>query len=460
MFRLLLTATLTTTLSACSLIPGSESPASKAKNVILFIGDGMGVSTVTAMRIHAGQLQGQSGEEYVLPFERFQHLALVKTYNSNQQVPDSAGTASAMHTGVKTRAGVLGIGPEARRGNCNEALLAQLPTLGEQAIERGVAVGIVSTARLTHATPASVYSHSPERDWEYDSAIPQTEREAGCVDIASQLLDFPFALALGGGLANFQDRAQGGKRDDGELLPSWHQQSQGSIAKTAAEMYSAPLDHPLLGLFSASHMSYVLDKTADSSEPSLAEMTAEAIRRLQAKGDGYYLLVEGGRIDHGHHQGQAGYALTEGVAFAEAVQAALDNTDSRDTLILVTADHSHVMTMGGYPVRGNPILGLVKENNAQGQPNKQASLAADGSSYTTLGYHNGPGAVSGQRRSPATGLRATQQALVPTGSGQLFETHGGEDVALYAHGPGAEQVRGVMEQNLIYTVIRRALGWE
>ena len=80
----------------------AEDAPKKAKNVILFIGDGMGVSTVTAARIYAGQKLGQSGEEYVLPFETFEHLALVKTYNANAQVPDSAGTASAMNTGAKT----------------------------------------------------------------------------------------------------------------------------------------------------------------------------------------------------------------------------------------------------------------------------------------------------------------------------------------------------------------------
>ena len=84
----------------------------KAKNVILFIGDGMGISTVTAGRICTGQKLGQTGEEYVLPFENFKHVALVKTYNTDAQVPDSAGNATAIHSGVKTKIGVLGVGPE------------------------------------------------------------------------------------------------------------------------------------------------------------------------------------------------------------------------------------------------------------------------------------------------------------------------------------------------------------
>ena len=145
----------------------------KAKNVILFIGDGMGVSTVTAARIYAGQKKGQSGEEYVLPFESFENVALVKTYNSNAQVPDSAGTASAMHTGVKTKIGVLGVGRDVTAGDCESGLANSLPILGEQATARGLALGIVSTARITHATPASVYSRTPDRGWRQMRGYPR-----------------------------------------------------------------------------------------------------------------------------------------------------------------------------------------------------------------------------------------------------------------------------------------------
>ena len=169
-----------------------------------------------------------------------------------------------------------------------------------------------------------------------------------------------------------------------------------------------------------------------------------------------------GRIDHGHHAGQAGYALEEAVEFARAIQWAIDNTDSEETLILVTADHSHVFTIAGYPRRGNDILGLVVPPEMGERENVGEDgtlLAGDGKPYTTLGYANGPGAVAMDaedgRPIPETGVKAHQQALVPTGS----ETHGGEDVALYANGPGAENVRGVMEQNLIYDVIRKAFGW-
>ncbi|WP_421989490.1 alkaline phosphatase [Qipengyuania sp.] len=449
-------------LGGCTATVAQESPQAaaaavpeekRAKNVILFVGDGMGISTVTAARIYAGQKLGQTGEEYVLPFETFGNVALVKTYNTDAQVPDSAGTASAMHTGVKTKIGVLGYGPDIARGDCRSGRGKELALLGEEVTARGLALGIVSTARLTHATPASVYARSVSRDWEADAWIPEDQRGLGCTDIASQLIAAPFDVALGGGSVAFYGEAQDGRRieADADLPAAWVAATGGSFVTTTADMRAAPADKPLFGLFSRSHMTYMVDREADSSEPTLTDMTAAAISRLSADPQGYYLMVESGRIDHGHHEGRAGYALEETVEFARAIQWAIDNTDPEETLIMVTADHSHVFTIAGYPKRGNPILGLVTNPLDDGP-----SLAEDGKPYTTLGYANGMGAFSGERPMPETGVRARQQATVPLDS----ETHAGEDVALYATGPGAENVRGVMEQNLIYDVIRKAFGWE
>ena len=137
----------------------------------------------------------------------------------------------------------------------------------------------------------------------------------------------------------------------------------------------------------------------------------------------------------------------------EAVQTALDLTDPSETTIMVTADHSHVFTMAGYPARGNPILGLVNADE-DGAP-----ATKDGKAYTTLGYMNGPGAVAATGRTDPADTDTTakdyqQQALVPLGS----ETHAGEDVALKAIGPGAYLVSGTIEQNAIYALMAHALG--
>jgi len=464
-------------LAACTTTDGSPSPVASAsasaravaapqqqdaRNVILFIGDGMGISTITAARIYDGQKRGETGEENSLSFEKFDNVALVKTYNTNAQVADSAGTATAINSGQKTRIGVIGIGPDAEKGVCKDALANPLPLMGEETKQRGLALGIVTTTRLTHATPAAVFARSADRDWESDTSIPADQRGQGCKDIALQLAEADFDVALGGGTSVMYGAAKGGRRGDAaaDLPGDWAQRTGGTVVRNSTELAAAPKDRPVLGLFSSSHMTYMAERKPDSSEPTLTEMTAAALERLKAHPGGYYLMVEGGRIDHGHHDGRAGYALEETVEMARAVQYAVNNTNPADTLILVTADHSHVFTIAGYPQRGNDILGLVVPPIGRGEDGGDGGpiIAMDGKPYTTLGYANGPGAVGHlhERPMPETGIAARQQSLV-----RLFsETHGGEDVALFGTGPGAHRVRGVIEQNLIYAVMRKALGWE
>lgn len=458
MLALCLTGCATTTQTASpTLVDTSQAPEPRARNIILFIGDGMGVSTVTAARIYDGQSRGETGEENRLAFEHFPNVALVQTYNSNQQVPDSAGTATAIHSGVKTRAGVINIGRGTARGDCRESRAHELTSLGHVVAEADRAVGIVSTTRLTHATPATVYAHSPERDWEADSNIPEAERGFGCSDIAAQLVAFPFDIALGGGAVQFYGAEAGGERmaSGADLPGDWATRTGGQFVTTARDLATTSPDRPVFGLFAPSHMTFMLARPEDSSEPTLTDMTAAAIRHLSSQPNGFFLMVEGGRIDHGHHVGMAALALSETQEFSRAVAFAVANTEPAETLILVTADHSHVFTIAGYPTRGNPILGLAMGNNERSEPSGEPLLAADGEPYTTLGYHNGPGAITAlPRTAPGTGLRDLQQALIPMQS----ETHGGEDVAIYATGPGAEAVRGVMEQNRIFDVMIDAMG--
>lgn len=452
--------------------PGPAAPE-PAKNVILFIGDGMGVATVTAARIFDGQSQGMSGEEHWLAFERFPNVALVKTYNTNQQVPDSAGTASAMLTGTKTRAGVINVAPDVLRQDCAASLLSPLTSLGEIARQRGKATGVVTTTRLTHATPATMYAHSPDRNWDYDRYMPEAAQYAGCRDIARQLVEDDIGggltVAMGGGRSHFYGAASGGARvnPDDDLPTEWLSGAENRrFVTTADELATLVPGDQALGLFSRSHLTYMAEKTDDSTEPTLTQMSLKALELLEGDEDGFFLMIEGGRIDHGHHDSKPGYSLTEAQEFNRAVQAVVDRVNPDETLILVTADHSHVFTMGGYATRGNPILGLVHTNDSSGQPNAEPHLAADGQPYTTLGYHNGPGAITElPRPAPETGVHALAQSLIPMenpnndGSIDRDETHGGEDVALYGTGPGSERVRGVIEQNRIFNIMVEALGW-
>lgn len=154
---------------------------------------------------------------------------------------------------------------------------------------------------------------------------------------------------------------------------------------------TASTDH-LLGLFNSSHMEYEADRQDDTAgESSLAEMTAKTIDILKKNNKGFVLIIEAGRIDHAHHAGNAARALYDTIALSEAVRVAMEKTSSKDTLLMVTADHSHVFTIAGYPTRGNPILGLVKGNDSSGIPGVTNSTDSNGLPYTTLGYINGRG---------------------------------------------------------------------
>ncbi|UTA48906.1 alkaline phosphatase [Simiduia sp. 21SJ11W-1] len=459
----------------------------QAKNVILFVGDGMGISTITATRIFDGQSRGESGEENVLAWEALPFVALSKTYNTNLQTPDSAGTMSAMMTGVKTDHGVLSVDQRVVLGDCASVKGTERITLLEQAETVGMATGVVSTARITHATPAATYAHSAARDWESDSDLPAEAKTQGCKDIARQLVEFNYGdgieVVLGGGRRNFlpaqtPDPEYGknlGKRQDGRnLIAEWQRSPSHAFVWNAEQLAKAaanPKVEKLLGLFSPSHMAYEVDRPHEAHpEPTLAAMTRTAIDLLAKREQGFFLMVEGGRIDHAHHENNAARALAEGQAFSQAVAAALQKVDLADTLVIVTADHSHVFTMGGYPARGNPILGFVRPP-VEHAGKQGLTLALDKKPYTTLGYLNGPGYSKPEHRglrsygqaNAGRKLDATvdvehadfhQEVLIPLAS----ETHGGEDVAIFAGGPWAHLFHRTHEQNYIYHVMYHALG--
>ena len=358
-----------------------------------------------------------------------------------------------------------------------------------------MSTGAITTTRITHATPAATYGHLPERNWEVDADLTAEARAQGCKDFAAQLIDFPAAggltVAMGGGRTEFMpageddpvERGKVGQRIDGrDLIAEWKRRHpDGQYVWTGQQLQALDLSKTsrLLGLFNPSHLSYEHERVTDKlDEPSLAEMTSRAIEVLKQNPNGFFLMVEGGRIDHALHSGNAYRALDETIAMADAVQAALQHTDPRDTLIVVTADHSHTMTFAGYPKRGNDILGLVQGHNDSYDEEGGAGVARDagGKPYTTLGFANGPGYTGasdlqpeGSKRFPhnphdyayiAKGrpdLTRTktsdpdymQEAILP----MKAETHGGEDVAIFASGPGAAAFHGEMEQNTIFHVV-------
>lgn len=448
-----------------------------AKNVILFVGDGMGIATVTAARILEGQLRGELGEENQLAFDTLPHVAFSKTYSTDAQVSDSASTITAIMSGVKTRSGVLGVDERIRRGDHTSVESSSVPTILEEAEDRGLATGIVSTAKITHATPAGCYSHVPLRFWQDDSKMSKQAREAGFPDIARQLVEFSHGdgleIVLGGGRSHFMPKGardpenskKSGRRLDGrDLTRFWIEAREGSSYVWNREQLQSvdrTTTRHLLGLFEPGHMNFEADRAGDTAgEPSLAEMTEIAIEMLSKDPDGFFLMVEAGRIDHGHHAGNAYRALTDTIALSDAVRVALDKTDVKDTLIVVTADHSHTLTISGYPKRGNPILGKVVGLSWTTDGEDEIAHDENGKPYSTLSYANGPGyTAQAERRDlghvDTEDASYLQEATIPLKS----ETHAGEDVPIYASGPRSALFHGVREQNYIYHAMVEAFGW-
>ena len=481
---------------ARALRPG---PIKKAKNVIFFVGDGMGMSTITAARIFDGQRRGMMGEENELAFETFPYVALSKTYSVNLQVSESAATMTAMMTGVKTKADVIGLDEHAVPTDYRSVERSRVTSFLEQAAQRGIATGIVTTTRVTHATPAACYAHAPHRDWEDDTMLPEDARAADFPDIARQLVEFGSGdgidVVFGGGRSQFLPDTQGdpeypevmGARKDGrDLIAAWRERHPaGSWLWNRSQFVALGPETkgPVLGLFEPSHMHFEYERGADAAgEPSLAEMTAKAIELLSRNPRGYVLVVEGGRIDHAHHFGNAFRALDETVALSDAVHVA-NELASLETLIVVTADHSHGLTFAGYPTRGNDILGLARGVDDHGDPKENPFKDMIGLPFTTLSYATGPGYTG---RSPEQPEGAKSYPHNPTGYGGIRhgrpklsdaevrrpeylqeatvparnETHSGEDVPIYATGPGAALFHGVQEQSYIYHAVVEALGWK
>ncbi|XP_037378051.1 intestinal-type alkaline phosphatase-like [Talpa occidentalis] len=425
-----------------------------AKNLIMFLGDGMGVSTVTAARILKGQLQGKPGPETALAMDRFPYMALSKTYSVDRQVPESGATATAYLCGVKTNHQTVGVSAAARYNQCNTTWGNQVTSVMYRAKEAGKSVGVVTTTRVQDASPAGAYAHTVNREWYSDEDLPEDALQEGCKDIAHQLVyNMDIDVILGGGRKYMfakgtpdpeytQDSSQNGVRKDGRnLVQEWlAKRPGGQYVWNRTALLQASQDPSvthIMGLFEPRDMKYDILRDPNQ-DPSLMEMTEAALRLLSRNPKGFFLFVEGGRIDTGHHGSIAYRALTETIMFDSSIEKAGQLTSEKDTLTLVTADHSHVFTFGGYTLRGSSIFGLA------------SGKASDGKAYTALLYGNGPGYAAHGSRPDVTEAESShptymQLAAVPLSS----ETHSGEDVAVFARGPQAHLLHGVQEQHVL-----------
>jgi len=462
-----------TLLSAAMLFSfASAHAAGEAKNVIFFLGDGMGPTTVTAARIY------KVGEAGSLTMDTLERTARIKTYSHDAQTTDSAPSMAAYMTGVKMNNEVLSMSadtlatPPSKDANGNLGINncaatgngTAVQTILELAKSKGKAVGAITTTELTHATPAATYSHICNRNAQYAIAAQAVPGGAGFNAGLGDGVD----VLMGGGRNHFTpfDSAtnKAGRADGRNLLTELAAKGY-TVAATKAEMAAAPNNKKFIGLYSSkSHLEYELDRSATpplgegANQPSLAEMTVKAMDILSQNAGGYFLMVEGGRIDHALHGTNAKRALTDTVAFDEAIKAALDKARVTDptlanTLIVVTADHDHTLAFNGYGKRGNPVLDITR-NYKDNQPLKDA----DGNTYTTLVFGNGPNRPDLRANLDSSTVLADNY-LQETGVRLASETHGGGDVKLLATGAGAKTFKGTLDNTKVFALLKSAFGF-
>ena len=468
-------------LAGCGDDDDTVAAATTPKNVVFFLGDGYGMVPMTAARIYA------VGEEGDTAIDAFPETAFVKTYSNDAQVTDSAPSMSAYMTGVKMNNEVIAMSPDtqatdaAGRGYVSGADSTcpaggngtPVTTLLELAKAAGRATGVVTTTRVTHATPAATYAHVCHRDGENAIAAQLVPGGAG---YNARLGEGGVDVVLGGGWQHFLPRgaADGSVRTDARDLVAEMKAKGYVYVTTPAALNAVPAaTAKLLGLFNKGHMNFDLDRDP-AVEPSLAEMTGKALDLLMAKGGGgkgWFLMVEGGRIDQALHPTLARKALQDARAFDDAIAAAVakvkaSNPELKNTLIVVTADHDHTLVLNGYSARtgrttaASPgILGLMRDYAAPATP----ALDADGMPFTTLVFGNGENRVDGRRSTAAALTDAAvfdrnyhQEAAVRMPAGG--ETHGGADVFLGAMGLGADAFHGVLDNTDVFGLVKSAAG--
>jgi alkaline phosphatase len=422
-----LLAILILALAAVAVLPGGggEKAAGKAtaRNVIVFVGDGMGPSTVTAARWYKIQ-NGLGG----LNMDTLSSTAVVRTESADSIVTDSAAAATALFSGHKTNSSMLNV-----YGNDSYT------TILEHAKEQGKSTGIITTSMLTDATPAGCYARAESRSDEQG--------------IGKQLYDAGIDVIMGGGSrallsCNSTDPECGkaGTRTDGDLIKAFQDRGYRYVYDEKGFESLASNGTPrLLAVFDYDVMRYEVDRAGDmAGEPSLAEMTAAAIRSLSQDPDGYFLMVEGGNIDHASHDTRAYKTVTDTVAFDDAVGTAMEMVNLNDTLVIVVADHSHTLTIGGYPSLDTPILGVTTE-----------SINGTTVSFPIISFGTGIKGYNAQEWANST---IDEDLMYPAASLIGTETHGGETVNAYAVGPGAEKLHGTMHLTGVYDVMHEAMA--
>ena len=442
--RLVLTALLALALGA----PAAHAAAAPAdatarpRNVILMIPDGCGPAAITLARL-------VSGRPLVLDSLL---VGAVETHSADSHVTDSAASGTAYATGVKTRNRVLGMDPDER----------PLGTLLEAAEARGLATGLVTTADLTDATPAAFVAHVAQRVLQ-DS-------------IAVQMLQHHVDVLLGGDPSRWRPVSEGGRRRDRRDLIAEHRARGGIVVTTPAEL-AAVRGLPVLGLFGIGLDPIALEIDRDTlREPSLAQMTAKALELLGPSPHGFFVMIEGGRIDDAGHDDDPAGVAREVLAYDRAVGLALAFARrDRRTLVVSVADHEtgglglgrRVGRESPYVIRPEALLA------ARASVWRMSGDIVDGGDPVTVAERGtGVSPLADDERAALLAAAAAPDSLRRSGVlralseiesrrasvGWSTGGHTGVDVGLYAFGPGSERFRGLHENTDVAHLIAELLG--
>ena len=406
----------------------------QVKNVILFIGDGTSESEITSARNYAEGAGGYFKGLDVLPFTgAYSTYALNKKDKTIDYVTDSAASATAWASGVKTYNNALGIDVE---GTPHETIL-------ELAKKAGFATGNVTTTELQDATPAALISHITARrcygPTATSTSCPSDALENGGLgSITEQLIKARADVTFGGGATTFNELAKAGDYKDKSLLEqakALNYQIVGDVSSMNS-LTEANQNKPVLGLFAPGNLEVIwtgpmaeidgnkkpaqqcsANPKRPSNTPSLKEMTSKAIDLLKVNNKGFFLQVESGSIDKRNHASDPCGQIGETVALDEAVQVALEfSKKNPDTLIIVTGDHAHTSQI------------IPNESNS---PGRTASLITKDNVAMTINYGTS------------------------TGSSQ---EHTGAQVRTAAYGPHAGNISGLLDQTDLFFIMRNAMG--
>ncbi|MGG4555245.1 alkaline phosphatase [Paenibacillus humicus] len=429
---------------------GAAVSKGQSKNLIVLIGDGMGPAQVSAAR-YFQQYENNVKSLNLDPY----YVGQATTYADRGEdggqivsgiVTDSASAGTAFATGNKTYNAAISVS--------NEDVSRPFASVLEAAELNGKSTGLVTTARITHATPAVYASHVRNRDNENA--------------IASQYLDSGIDVLFGGGESFFLTKEEKGKRSDKNLLPEFEAKGY-KVVKTGQNLGKlSAKDSKVLGLFGSSHVAYVPDRTAEV--PSLAEMTSKALEILSANENGFAIMIEGGRIDHAGHANDLPTMVQEVIDFDEAFKVAIEFAKKDgNTSVVVTADHE----TGGLSLSRDNIYELNVDLWNQ-QKNSSESLV------TVL---NEAKTIADVKKIVAnntwiTDLTDEEAQYILDGDGSSYKREGGYnaviskrllvgwsghghsavDVGVWAYGPIAEKVKGQIDNTRIATASAEVLG--